>query len=138
MSPVPARSPSAISKVLVVEDEPGLRFIISDVLVNDHGLTVLEAGSGDQALRILNEETDIGCVFTDVRMPGAVDGIALTRRLRRDFPEIQVVVTSGHLAPQDVIEDVPFISKPYNLELVAALIEELVHALGPRRPFPQN
>lgn len=134
MSPVPARSPSAISKVLVVEDEPGLRFIISDVLVHDHGLTVVEAASGDQALRVLDADADIGCIFTDVRMPGSVDGIALTRRVRRDYPGIQVVVTSGHLASQDVIEDVPFVSKPYNLEQVATLIERLVRDLGPGRP----
>lgn len=132
MSSTLTQPSSALPKVLVVEDEPGLRFIISDVLTNDHGLTVVEAESGDQALHVLGEDSGIGCVFTDVRMPGAADGTTLTQRVQREHPDIKVLVTSGHLTPPAGIEDIPFVAKPYNLEQVAAKIAELMRALGPR------
>ena len=133
MSPSPTQQMSASPKVLVVEDEPILRFLISDVLANDHGLTVVEAESGDVALHALEENADIACVFTDVRMPGMLDGIALTRRLKQERPSIKVLVTSGHLRSAAEIDHVPFVAKPYNLEQVAKMIEELVRSFGAKQ-----
>ncbi len=127
-----AQNASASQKVLVVEDEPGLRFIISDVLTNDHGLEVVEAESGDQALDLLQHDGDIGCVFTDVRMPGKLDGLALSRLVLRDHPGVKILMTSGHLSPADALEDIPFVSKPYDLTQVAARIDQLIKQLGPR------
>lgn len=129
-SPV-SQNTNAVSKVLVVEDEPILRFLISEVLAHDHGLTVVEAGSGDMALRLLGEDGDIACVFTDVRMPGATDGIALARHVRHDHPTIRVLMTSGNMVPSAGVEDVPFVAKPYNLQQVAAMIEDLVRSFQP-------
>ena len=122
------RKESARSKVLVVEDEPSLRFIISDVLTQDHDLVVVEASSADEALELLSAETDIGCVFTDVRMPGSMDGLALSRRILKERPDIKVLITSGHLPSNPAVGDAPFVAKPYDLETVANLIEQLVRS----------
>ncbi len=119
------------SKVLVVEDEPALRFFISDVLTNEHGLTVIEAGSADQALDVLERDQEIKCMFTDVRMPGTLDGIALSNRVRREHPDIKILMTSGHLLSSEAPQDVPFIAKPYDLTHVAGLIEQLVKSFRP-------
>ncbi len=131
MASSPAQTGPALSKVLVVEDEPGLRFIISDVLVNDHGLTVVEACSGDQALDVLEHDPAIGCVFTDVRMPGKLDGIALSKRVLRDHPGVKVLITSGHFAVSDGLGGVPFVAKPYDLTQVAGMIQQMIDSLRP-------
>ncbi len=120
------------SKVLVVEDEPALRFFISDVLTTDHGLVVIEAETADQALDVLAHDRDIKCVFTDVRMPGTLDGLALSRRVLKDHPGIKLLITSGHLSSADGLADVPFVAKPYDLTQVANLIEHLVKSFRPR------
>jgi DNA-binding NtrC family response regulator len=126
-----AQAGSAPPKVLVVEDEPSLRFFISDVLANDHGLVVIEAESADEALVVLERDRDIQCMFTDVRMPGTLDGIALSRRVRREHPDIKILMTSGHLLSADAPDNIPFIAKPYDLAQVAALIEQLVTSFRP-------
>ena len=132
MASLPAQAEAAPPKVLVVEDEPGLRFVISDVLTNDHGFVVLEAASADQALEALAHDPDIKCMFTDVRMPGKLDGIALSRRVLHDRPDIKVLITSGHLSSGEALENVPFVAKPYDLTQVADLIQELVKSFRPR------
>ena len=132
MAPPPAQTDNAFPKVLVVEDEPSLRFFISDFLTHDHGLEVVEAETGDQALAMLQHDKDIGCVFTDVRMPGKLDGIALSKLVRQDHPGVKVLVTSGHLSASEA-SNFPFVAKPYNLGQVADLIQEMIRSLGPRR-----
>ncbi len=131
MAPAPAQTNPASPKVLVVEDEPSLRFFITDFLTHDHGLDVVEAETGDQALVMLENDKAIGCVFTDVRMPGKLDGLALSQRVLQDHPGVKVLVTSGHLSPAEAL-DFPFVAKPYNLVQVADLIQEMIRNLAPR------
>ena len=131
MASSPAQPGPAPSKVLVVEDEPSLRFFISDILANDHGFMVLEAESADQALDVLERDSEIKCMFTDVRMPGTLDGIALSNRVRRERPDIKILMTSGHLLSSEAPENVPFVAKPYDLTQVANLIEQLVKSFRP-------
>lgn len=119
-------SVSSVATVLVVEDEPGLRFLASEVLSNDGGFTVIEAGSADKALEVLGANHEISCVFTDVRMPGSLDGIALTRFIQQTYPDIPVLVTSGNLRPEERLADVPFVTKPYDLGQLAVVIQSLI------------
>jgi DNA-binding NtrC family response regulator len=121
----------APSKVLVVEDEASLRFFISDVLTNERGMVVIEAASADQALDELERDPEIKCMFTDVRMPGTLDGIALSNRVRREHPDIKILMTSGHLLSAEAPANVPFVAKPYDLTQVANLIEQLVESFRP-------
>ncbi len=116
-------------RVLVVEDEPLLRLINVDML-SDAGFEVLEAGDADEALRLLEETSDIRVVFTDVDMPGCLDGFALAARIGVRWPEIGVVVTSGRRYP-DTAVGAPaccFVAKPYKASRVVELIDAFVHA----------
>ena len=82
---MPSRIP-----VLVVEDEPILRFDIVDTL-NDAGFHVHEAGNATEAIEILTQNTGIRLVFTDVDMPGGMDGIKLAGYIRDRWPPLKII-----------------------------------------------
>lgn len=101
MSVMTDQAPQAASmpRVLVVEDEFLIRLLVADHL-REAGFTVVEAFNGDEAIAILNAGALIDLVFTDVRMPGAADGMALLGFVKRTRPDLPVLMTSGHLEPQ--------------------------------------
>ena len=109
--------------MLVVEDEALIRLLISQEL-RDGGFSVVEAVSGDEALRVLRTGIAVDVLFTDVRMPGAVDGLDLAAIVRREFESIAVIVTSAHLSAKAV----PglFVTKPYRPTEVVAKIKQLL------------
>lgn len=117
---------AAVVVVLVVEDEPFIRWDVTDYLRNT-GLTVLEAADADQALCVL-ETCDVQVVFTDVNMPGSMDGLQLASLIRNRWPCTALIITSGHAALSEI--DLPsnsrFFRKPYQSAVVAQAIEELV------------
>lgn len=108
-----------LPRILVVEDEFLIRLHISDHL-RDSGYTVLEASNGDEALVILDSGADFDIVYTDVRMPGETDGLALLGHIRKTRPGIAVVVTSGHLQPSRAMAAgaAGFIAKPSEPEAI--------------------
>jgi two-component system, response regulator PdtaR len=99
--------------ILVVEDEVLIR-LATAALLDDAGYTVLEAGHADAAIRILESRSDIRAVFTDIRMPGSLDGLMLARVIQERWPPIHLLVASG-LVPTE--EEFPvkacFLRKPY-------------------------
>lgn len=111
--------------ILVVDDEPLLRIFAVDFLT-DAGFMVYEASNADEAVEVLGSRPDIFAVFTDIQMPGSLDGIGLARRIKESWPGVFVIVTSGQQAPQDgeLSDDVPFLTKPYLPETVAAMIRQ--------------
>lgn len=117
--PAPVARPG---RVLVVEDDVALRFVVSEVL-RDGGLTVIEAASGDEALDYLRGDPHVDLVFTDVHMPGATDGLALAARIHETWPDIQVLLTSGRHHPD---HPVPFIAKPYVFASVLATVQTML------------
>jgi CheY-like chemotaxis protein len=112
--------------VLVVEDEPLQRMMAVD-LVLDAGYDVLEAWSADEAVTILESRSDIRIVFTDVDMPGSMDGIMLASAIRDRWPPIHIIVTSGHMRMHDAV--LPprsvFFSKPYDGQKVTAQMNRM-------------
>lgn len=108
--------------VLVVEDDPVLRYVISEVL-REGGLSVVEAGSGDEALAFLRADGGIDLVFSDIEMPGEIDGVALARHVHQEFPAIEVLLTSGKVR---VDEHIPFVAKPYIVANVLGIIETML------------
>lgn len=118
--------------VLVVDDEAIVRMTGADML-EDAGFRVLEAGSADEAVRILEEADDVQVVFSDVRMPGSMDGVALAELVHRRWPNIGILLTSGHtvLGRRELPEGGHFLPKPYRLSLV---LDE-VCALMAERPI---
>lgn len=115
--------------ILVVDDEALLRLLATDVLEDD-GYRVLEAGDADTALKLLTEHGDVGVVFTDVNMPGALDGLDLAHEVHRRWPKVKLIVTSGRVHPK--LDDIPdagrFVPKPYSPE---DLLQEVKTAVGP-------
>src|SRR5262245_55186643 len=109
--------------VLVVEDEVLVRTWVIEVL-EEAGLEFAIASNGDEAVRILNERSDIGLVFTDVNMPGSIDGISLAKLARERWPAIPVILTSALAVPSGFVFDerMIFIPKPYDAtKLIEAL-----------------
>lgn len=116
-----------LPRILVVEDEFLIRLHISDHL-RDSGYTVCEASNGDEALLILAAGAEFDIIYTDVRMPGETDGLALLGHIRKTRPGIAVVVTSGHLQPSLAMAAgaAGFIAKPCEPEtIVCALMKAL-------------
>lgn len=100
--------------VLVVEDDPLLLDNARD-LIEEAGYEVLTASNADEALLLLEKNCDIAIVFTDVQMPGSMDGLRLAGAIRRRWPPIALVLTSGTLsllATEMPLNSV-FLSKPY-------------------------
>lgn len=111
--------------ILIVEDEFLLR-IDSAAMLESAGFEVIQAGDADEAISILSARSDIHVVFTDIQIPGSMDGLKLARFVRHRWPPVKIVATSGHVHIED--DDLPagsvFLPKPYHgPELVAALRE---------------
>ncbi|HXN89773.1 MAG TPA: response regulator [Methylocella sp.] len=112
--------------VLIVEDEPLVRLTGADLLA-EAGFDVLEAGNADEALRILEATPDVRVVFSDVEMPGSLDGLALASRICRRWPSIGIVLTSGHRIREETIpREGRFVAKPYDGQVLVRQIEEIV------------
>lgn len=112
--------------VLVVEDDPLIRMMSAEVLA-EAGLTVIEAETVDAALAILEDRAaEVAVIFSDIETPGAHDGIDLARKVRRAWPHVQVVLTSGRRLPApDDLARVRFVGKPYSYWDVADLLYRL-------------
>ncbi|OCJ62979.1 transcriptional regulator [Agrobacterium tumefaciens] len=112
--------------VLVVEDEALVRMGIVDEL-EDAGFEVFEAANATDAIGILIANTRISVMFTDVDMPGGVDGLKLAASVRDRWPPITIIITSGHRIVD--VGDLPararFMSKPYNPDTVVRSIREM-------------
>lgn len=118
---------SAKPQVLVVEDEALLLFSISDEL-KDAGFEVFEAVNADEAIRHLDVHQGISLVFTDIDMPGSMDGLRLSKVIRDRWPPVKIVVTSGKLRPdaRDLPAEGMFIPKPYTTSGVIAALQAVL------------
>jgi CheY-like chemotaxis protein len=113
--------------VLVVEDEAIIRMEAVQML-EDAGFNVVEASNASDAIGLLEARTDICAVFTDINMPGTLDGLKLARAIRGRWPPIHLILTSGLVSPneQDLPSNGRFIQKPYKAEHVIATLRELL------------
>lgn len=122
MSALPARP-----AVLVVEDESLVRMYAVDVL-EEAGYEVIEAGNAQQALKQLDARPDIDVMFTDINMPGDMDGFALAREVHKRRPGIHLILTSGRmrLDRAAVPEVTAFVPKPYTAEKLTGLLNSVL------------
>ena len=113
--------------VLVIEDEPLIRLYALETL-GDAGFDVLEAADADEAVEILESRDDIRVIFTDINMPGSMDGLKLAHAVRRKWPPIQIIFVSAHAPPHE--KHMPagshFFMKPYNPAHIIETLRELV------------
>lgn len=109
--------------ILVVEDEPIIRMCAAE-FVEDAGFAPLEVGDAADALVKLEAHEGIAVLFTDINLPGTMDGLALAEEVERRWPQIRILIASGRTAPpaSQLSGKVSFIPKPYGSgEFLAAL-----------------
>jgi CheY-like chemotaxis protein len=115
--------------VLVVEDEPLLRWNTVAV-IEEAGFEVVEAANAIEAISILEKRLDIRIVFTDVQMPGSMDGLRLAHLISTRWPPIRIIATSGRLRLRD--DDLPMggrhLAKPYATSELTGLLHEVIRA----------
>jgi two-component sensor histidine kinase/CheY-like chemotaxis protein len=113
--------------VLVVEDEMLLRMRAVGI-VEDAGFTPIEAVNADEALAILESRSDVDLLFTDIQMPGTMDGLRLAHAVHERWPTIKIILVSGKLTPTDSERptDSRFFGKPLEVKQVIAEIQEMI------------
>jgi CheY-like chemotaxis protein len=119
--------------VLVVEDEPVVRQFAVDSL-REAGFETLEAEGAEEALRILEERTDLKVLVTDVRMPGPVNGYFLARKVRERGPYVDIILASGYAAPErrDIRFDCDLLVKPFESEELVRRVAQRARRAGSR------
>lgn len=122
--------------ILIIDDEALIRAMLSDYL-QECGFKVLEASNADEAILII-EQSDviIDLVFSDVGMPGSMDGFGLAQWIRANRPGLPIILTSGDAKKtslaKGLCEGEPFLAKPYDLEVVVAQIRAAINAARTR------
>jgi CheY-like chemotaxis protein len=118
--------------ILIVESEPDLRMAAVQ-FVKEEGFETLEAGDADQAIAILESRSEIAVLFTDIDMPGSMNGLKVVRVVSIRWPAIEILIASGHvrLPPADLPPSGRFLGKPYRAEAMMAELHSLVGRAAP-------
>src|SRR3989304_2010468 len=118
---------AAAPTVLLVEDEVLISNLVAASL-SEHGFNVHETTTADEALRYMHAGGDVDVLFTDVNLPGSMDGAELALRARELRPDLPIVYASGRYQPTDIGAPVPrsvFVSKPYDPDDIGMLLTRL-------------
>lgn len=118
--------------ILVVEDEVLVRMGLVSTL-EDFGYPTFEASSAIEAIAILEQHPEVRVVFTDIQMPGTMDGLALAHYVRTRWPPTIIVISSGKIAPkpEDMPSDVSFLAKPYQESKLNMILADIADRLAP-------
>ena len=118
-----------VPNVLVVEDEMILRMRAVDI-VEDAGFCAIEAVNGDEAISILESRSDISLLFTDIQMPGSIDGLKLAHAVHERWPSIKIILVSGQVKPSDNERpaDSRFFGKPLGVDEMVGELQKMVGA----------
>ncbi len=119
--------PDSSTNVLVVEDEMVLRMRAVDI-VEDAGFTAVEAVNADEALSILESRSDISLLFSDIQMPGSMDGLKLAHAVHHRWPSIKIILVSGQVkvASAETPEDSRFFGKPLEVKQMIAELQAMM------------
>ena len=117
-------------RILVVEDEMVIRMDVVEML-DAAGFDIFEAANADEAIQMLERNSDIRLVFTDIDMPGSMNGLKLAATVRDRWPPIRIIATSGHFKVRagDLPADARFIAKPYQAAQIISAVRELTRAV---------
>lgn len=115
------------TNVLVVEDEMVLRMRAVDI-VEDAGFTAVEATNADQAINVLEARSDISLLFSDIQMPGSIDGLKLAHAVHERWPDIKIILVSGQINPSDKEkpENSRFFGKPIDSKQMIAELQDMI------------
>jgi two-component system, response regulator PdtaR len=119
--------------VLLVEDELLVRMTAADEL-EEAGFQVLEAANADVAMAVLEARSDeVQVLFTDVDMPGSMNGMALAEQVHRRWPHVLLLISSGYARPHsgEIPDHGQFIPKPYGAATLVRHIHEMMHMSRP-------
>jgi len=107
-------APLTAKVVLVVDDDVLVRMVLAGFLLS-RGVAVLEAGSADEAIALLDGHPEIGFLVTDVEMPGSMDGVRLAHHVRNRWPPVKILVVSGrlHVTLDQLPDTAAFLRKPF-------------------------
>ena len=124
---MPAHQHTALT-VLIVEDDPMINMAAVDAIV-DQGYLALSAANADDALVVLAAHPEIEVLFTDIKMPGSIDGLVLARLTHREHPLIDIVIASGNLRPpaDEMPAGAAFLPKPYSAKQIADVLHKLMN-----------
>jgi CheY-like chemotaxis protein len=138
----PAQGADGPPRILIVEDDPVSRLLITRAL-HQHGFDTIEASVGADALAVLEKNRSIDVVFTDICLPGTIDGVGVARWIRENRPDLPVILGTGTSVGREasaLVSQHRTFLKPYNvLELVAcirrlALGQHLARPVSPGEP----
>jgi CheY-like chemotaxis protein len=120
--------------VLVVEDELLVRMHGVGIL-EDAGFIVLEAENADEAVAILDRHDEVRLLFSDVDMPGTMDGLELARMVHQRWPAIRLLLTSGHHHLQNATlpDDGQFVRKPWSEAILVNKVRSVLHSAEIKR-----
>ena len=123
--------PQTKPAILVVDDEELLRLHAADLL-EENGYAVIEAENAEAALKALDRRPDVRLLFTDINMPGRIDGVELARLVHERWPHILLVITSGRerLAQSEIPDDGRFLPKPYRAKELLGHVNEVLPSSG--------
>ena len=122
-----------LERILVVEDDPSVREVPVNIL-RDHGYEVVEAGDGEAAIKLLQGGQSFDLLFSDVVLPGGMNGVEIAEEAKRIQPNIKVLYTTGYaeIAVVQIEQPDPamtLINKPYRLaellEKVRAILDDV-------------
>jgi two-component system, response regulator PdtaR len=113
--------------VLIVDDEELLRLHAADLL-EEEGFAVIETPNAEAALQVLESRPDVRLLFTDIQMPGPLDGMDLARQVHERWPHVLLIVTSGRVKPctDEIPDHGRFVAKPYRAEDLVEQVKNLV------------
>jgi CheY-like chemotaxis protein len=132
---VPQSLPQPLTaRILVVEDEVLIRAFIAEEL-RLAGFVVIEAGRAEEALTYINAGEQVDLVFSDIRMPGSLNGLQLAEILRDRYPDIPVILTSGNAPAMHVGIVQAFVPKPYDVTQTIALMSAILAQKSPGDPL---
>ena len=122
-----SRETDVLTNVLVVEDEMVLRMRAVDI-VEDAGFTAVEAVNADEALTILESRSDISLLFSDIQMPGTIDGLKLAQAVYRRWPHIKIILVSGQVKLSDTEKPINsrFFGKPIDVKQMIAELQGMI------------
>jgi two-component sensor histidine kinase/CheY-like chemotaxis protein len=121
------KSPASVPVVLIVEDELVLRMRAVDV-VEDAGFVAIEAVGADEAMQVLESRDDIALLFTDIQMPGSMDGLKLAHAVHARWPHIKIILVSGKVAVTDADKpaDSRFFPKPFEIQQMVLELQQMI------------
>jgi CheY-like chemotaxis protein len=123
--------------ILIVEDNPEVRNVAVS-LFEQLGYRTIAVESSAAALDVLSSRHDVSLVFSDVVLPGHIDGLALAREIAERYPQVPVVLTTGYSKVFDGEPEFPVLRKPYQLSALGRVIRRTLNSSRARRPALTN